>query len=45
MSDGSAEDIKKVKAEFLRFILVGYLAIGAPFMILFLLANSLSEVG
>lgn len=45
MSDGSTEDEKEAKAEFLRFILVGYLAIGAPFMILFLLANSLSGVG
>lgn len=45
MSDGSTEDEKKAKAEFLRFVLVGYLAIGAPFMILFLLANSLSKVG
>jgi len=43
MSDESKENIKKAKLDYLNFILIGYFAIGAPFMILFLLANSLSR--
>ena len=45
MSDESSEDVKKAKSDYLKFILVGYFAVGVPFMILFLLANSLSQVG
>ena len=45
MSDELNDDVKKAKSDYLKFILVGYLAVGAPFMILFLLANSLSKAG
>ena len=37
MSDESSEDVKKAKSDYLKFILVGYFAVGVPFMILFLL--------
>ena len=40
MSDESSEDVKKAKSDYLKLILVGYFAVGVPFMILFLLANS-----
>ena len=43
ISDQSKENIKKSKLDYLKFILIGYFAIGAPFMILFLVANSLSR--
>ena len=43
MSAESKENINKAKLDYLNFILIGYFAIGAPFMILFLLANSLSR--
>ena len=45
MSDEPNEVVKKAKSGYLKFILIGYLAVGLPFMILFLLANSLSQVG
>ena len=45
MGDESIEEVKKARSDYLKFILVGYFAVGAPFMILFLLANSLSQVG
>ena len=45
MSDEPNEDVTKAKSDYLKFILVGYFAVGAPFMILFLLANSLSKAG
>ena len=44
MSDESREDVKKAKSDYLKFILVGYFGVGVPFMILFLLANSLPQV-
>ena len=43
MSDELNDDVTKAKSDYLKFILVGYFAVGAPFMILFLLANSLSR--
>ena len=45
MSDELNDDVRKAKPDYLKFIWVGYFAVGAPFMILFLLANSLSQVG
>ena len=44
MSDESNENKNKAKLDYLKFSLIGYFAVGAPLMILFLLANSFSQV-